>query len=409
MKSTDLRQKRAKVIADARAILDKATGESRALTAEEQANYDKAFSDAEELRSTIERMEKQERAEIELTEIEDRGVRPEVPGQGGDDKDKEKRALEKRAFVSYLVGGRAAMKDDELRALSASAPDQGGYTIAPQDFRAMLIKAVDDEVFMRQLGTVIPSVNGASLGAPALDADPADSDWTSEIATGSEDSTMAFGKRELAPQPLAKRIKVSNKLLRASAIGIDAFVAARLAYKFGITLEKAYLTGNGASKPLGIFTASATGISTGRDKLTGSATGITMDGLIGAKYALKGQYHMRASWLFHRDGVALIAKIREGSGTGQYLWQPSTQAGQPDRLLGFPVRMSEYVPNTFTAGLYVGMLADFSHYWIADSLQLTIQRLVELYAESNQTGFIGRFETDGMPVLEEAFVRLRTD
>ena len=50
---------------------------------------------------------------------------------------------------------------------------------------------------------------------------------------------------------------------------------------------------------------------------------------------------------------------------------------------------------------------DFRYYWIADALDMQIQRLVELYARTNQTGFIGRLETDGMPVLEEAFVRLQ--
>jgi len=80
------------------------------------------------------------------------------------------------------------------------------------------------------------------MGAPSLVANPADSDWTTELATGNEDSTLSFGKRELNPHPLAKRLKVSNKLIATSAMGIDAFVRERLAYVFGITQEKAYLT-----------------------------------------------------------------------------------------------------------------------------------------------------------------------
>ena len=68
---------------------------------------------------------------------------------------------------------------------------------------------------------------------------------------------------------------------------------------------------------------------------------------------------------------------------------------------------SEWAPNTFTTGEYVGLLGDFSHYWIADALSMQIQRLNELYAETNQVGFIGRLETDGAPVLEEAFVRVK--
>jgi hypothetical protein len=61
---------------------------------------------------------------------------------------------------------------------------------------------------------------------------------------------------------------------------------ARLAYKFGVTQEKAYLTGDGNQKPLGVFTASNDGISTGRDVSTGNTTtAITFDGLIEAKVA----------------------------------------------------------------------------------------------------------------------------
>ena len=75
-------------------------------------------------------------------------------------------------------------------------------------------------------------------------------------------------------------------------------------------------------------------------------------------------------------------------------------------ILDIPVIMSEYAPNTFTTGLYAGILGDFSYYWIADALDMTIQVLTELYAESNQNGYILRSETDGMPVLEEAFVRV---
>jgi HK97 family phage major capsid protein len=59
--------------------------------------------------------------------------------------------------------------------------------------------------------------------------------------------------------------------------------------------------------------------------------------------------------------------------------------------------------------LYVGMLGDFSYYWIADADTFAVQRLMELYALTNQVGLIGRLETDGMPVLEEAFARLKTN
>jgi HK97 family phage major capsid protein len=111
-------------------------------------------------------------------------------------------------------------------------------------------------------------------------------------------------------------------------------------------------------------------------------------------------------WGFHRDSIRQIRKLK--ATTNEYLWQPSIQAGEPSTILGRPFFMSEYIPNTFTTGLYVGFVGDVSFYHIADALSMEVQRLVELYSETNQTGFIGRLETDGMPVLEEAFVRLKT-
>jgi HK97 family phage major capsid protein len=76
-------------------------------------------------------------------------------------------------------------------------------------------------------------------------------------------------------------------------------------------------------------------------------------------------------------------------------------------ILGTPVLVSEYAPNTFTSLLYVGLIGDLSHYWIAENMSLDIQRLVELGALTNQDYFIGRMSLDGMPVLEKAFVRVQ--
>ena len=120
---------------------------------------------------------------------------------------------------------------------------------------------------------------------------------------------------------------------------------------------------------------------------------------------MKGQYWGKARWIFHRDALKQIAKLKDGD--GQYIWQQGIQLGAPDRLLGIPVLMSEYAPNTFSGSAYVGIIGDFSFYWIADSLDLTIKRLVELYAATDQIGYIAKMEIDGMPVLAEAFARVR--
>jgi len=395
-----LRRKRAELIAQARQVLDLAETEKRDLSAEEEGKYNVIMEDVVKLDKEVETEERQQKLEKSLSEPINEPIKPTPEGntEVGTRASDEYR----KAFRNYLQTGR----ETEIRALAADSDTTGGYLIAPQLFIANLIKAVDDAVIVRAIATKFTVDKAESLGAPTLEADPADSDWTAEIKTGSEDSSMAIGKRELYPHPLAKQIKLSKKLVRISAIDVETLIRDRLAYKFAISEEKTFLTGHGSNQPLGVFTASSQGISTSRDVSTGNtSTSIQTDGLIEAKYKLKGQYWGKARWIFHRDALKQIAKLKDGD--GQYIWQQGIQLGQPDRLLGLPHLMSEYAPNTFETTLYVGILGDFSFYWIADALDMTVQTLVELYATTNQNGYIGRLETDGMPVLEEAFARVK--
>ena len=408
MKLKELREERGSVIGAARALLDKAESEKRDLSDEESGLYDQYIKKSDELHKRIEREERQQELDRQAASRAADKQKEDASVDHHSGRPKSKRATEeyREIFGRYLTGGRDACSPDEIRALAADVGTQGGYLVAPEQFVADLLKSLDDQVFIRPLATKFRVDKAESLGAPSLDADPADSDWTTELQTGNEDSAMSFGKRELHPHPVSKRLKVSNKLLTRSTMPVEQIVRDRLAYKFAITQEKAFLTGNGANKPLGLFVASAMGIPTSRDVATdNTGTSITFDGLYNAKYALKGAYWPKAQWLFHRDALKQISKLKDTQ--NRYLWEPSQQVGQPDLLLGKPVMMSEYVPNTFTVNQYVGMFADFSYYWIADAMDLQVQRLVELYAETNQVGFIGRLEADGMPALAEAFVRVQ--
>lgn len=414
----DMQQERAGLVAQARAILDQAEQrppDQRALTTEEDQEFDRLQAAADEMDTRIAREERQRERERNLERVPDPadpGTDPADPDGGRSEEDEYF-----RAFARYLQVGRGALPEEMARALQAGGnPTDGGYLVAPEQFVADLIEEVDDMVHLRGLATVNQLTEAASLGRPTRDSDVSDADWTSELGTGSEDDSLGFGKRELTPHPLAKRVKVSNKLLRAAAIGPEALVRARLAYKFGVSQEKAFMTGDGSQKPLGVFVASSDGISTSRDVdlatdgsnlINDSTNGRAADGLINAKYTLKGAYHGRARWIFHRNVIRDVRKLKDDQ--GQYLWQPGLTNDRGDTILEIPFLMSEFAPNSFADDAYLGILGDFSHYWIAESLQFEVQRLVELYAESNQTGFIGRAEVDGMPTLEEAFVRLQSN
>lgn len=393
---------RARLINESREILAREEKEKRTLTAEENEHYDRLQREIDKIAETVQR-------EIELQKREALAIAEQPTPEPAREARAEKKPLQRRetpeyqeTFRRWLVG--APMGETELRALQADIDTAGGYLIPPVQFANAFIKALDYAVFVRQLATTY-SVNSAqSLGAPSLDADPADPTWTTELLTGSADTTMAFGQRALTPAPLAQRILVSNTLLR-QVPSAEALVQQRLAYKTAIVQENAFLNGSGANQPLGVFTASANGVSTARDVSTGNTdTSIKFDGLIEALYALKPQYRGRASWIFNTAAVKQIRKLKDGE--GRYIWQGSVTMSEPDTILARPVYESQYAPSTFTTGLYVGILGDFSNYWIADSLSFGIQKLVELYAATNQVGYIVRAECDGMPVLAEAFSRV---
>jgi len=437
------RMKRANLVYEARQIDALAKKEKRGLTADEEQRYDAIMDEATALGQEIQEEEQREARAAQRQqwlEQEERGLdepdgstlRPE-PGEGDDETEnrsgvgsiaplyraalreaREHRAYAMRESAEYRDAFRGFLRGQQVPqmerrdGLVAGNDPSGGFLKPPPAFVARLLMAVDNIVFFRQPGwaTVIPVLNADSLGIVSLDADPDDGEWTTEIAEITYDASMAFGKRELKPQPLKKGIKISRKLLRLRPDS-EQLVIDRMRYKIAVTQEKKFMTGHGSNQPLGVFTASTQGISTARDVATdNTSTAMTADGLINAKFTLKPQYWPGSKWLFHRDGVKQLAKLKNST-TGEYIWRESVRAGEPDRLLNLPLAMSEYAPNTFTSGLYVGILADFSFYHIADSLDMDFQRLVELYAKTGQIGFHAELETDAMPVLEEAFVRVK--
>ena len=404
-KVRELRDQRGKLVTDMRSMLDKADSEKRDLSADESKAYDAMCAEQDSLGQRISREERQMELDPEAAAKVVEAQKVEHKAEKRDGIAPSRATLE--GLDKFFRGLRTSldMPVEERAVLQSGLDTGGGFLLPQQDLINQILQNVDDLVYIRQKATKFRVPTAESLGVPTLDTDADDAGWTTELQTGSEDTAMAFGKRALRPHPFAKRIKVSKDLLMRLP-SIEAFVQSRLAYKFALTEEKGFLTGSGAGQPLGLFTASTDGIPTTRDVSTGNTTtAITFDGLIEAKYSVKSVYRQNCDWIFHRDAVKQLVKIKDVD--GQYIWRESVRVGEPDLLLGRPLTISEYVPNTFTTGLYVGIYGDLSQYWIADAMDLELQRLVELYAETNQVGIIGRAKADGMPVLAEAFARVK--
>lgn len=300
-------------------------------------------------------------------------------------------------FRRYLSGGLAALKPEDLelveaKALSMGIDAAGGQLVAPEVVMSELIEALEDSVLMRRLGRVLPPLTTAASIRVNTAGDLDDAEWTTEVATATADTATPFGGRSLTPHPLAKLVKVSNTLLRLSGVDVESWTRGEGANRLSEAEESAFMTGSGTQRPLGVFTSTLPTTVT-----CTSSTDIAYADLVNTEFSLKSQYRQGASWIMHRTIIKELMLLVDG--IGRPLLRDVPGAGVRFSLLGYDINESEYAPNSSATGLKVAALGNYKRaYWIVDSLNVTVQRLVELYAESNQTGFIFRKETDGMVV-----------
>lgn len=149
-------------------------------------------------------------------------------------------------------------------------------------------------------------------------------------------------------------------------------------------------------KPLGLLAAEG-GAEVG--VTAASATAITADEIINLIYSLKRPYRKNAKFMCNDQTLAAIRKLKDS--TGQYLWQPSLQQGEPDRILGYAVMTSPYFP-TIAGGKAAMAFGDFSYYNIGDRGTRSFAELKELFAGNGMVGFVAKERVDGKLVLPEA-------
>jgi HK97 family phage major capsid protein len=452
MTATELRQKRANLVRQCRAIVDKYPDNAQAGTwsAEDRQAYDKIWGEVEDLKKQITALEEDDRrrrqtldASAELDRPLDTTAALPRPGTGPGYTQQPDRAAPycfdvrrpgmpverltlarntpaferhtpeyRQAWSSYLRSGRSsgmlhANPLDVGASLQTDLSTAGGYMVAPEEFVAELLMNVDDIRWIRRLARRF-TTNAQTLGAVKRTAKMKSFVWGSELtdASTTKDTTLAYGKRTLTPHYMVGEILLSRDLARSAMLPITDYIRYEIGRDSGELEENGFLTGNGTQQPLGVFTATNDGIGTAQDVNTGNTTtAIGADNLRAMKYSLKYQYreHPSLRWLFHRTAISQISRLKDGE--GRYLWQDGITMGDPDRILGIAVAESEFSPSTFTTGQYVGILGAWFYYWIADSLEMDLLVLVEKYAETNQIAYVARRKTDGMPQIAEAFVR----
>jgi HK97 family phage major capsid protein len=313
------------------------------------------------------------------------------------------KGLYQSALMKFILG--TELSGVEQKALSAGIAPAGGYLVQDTFLSELLVKQ-REAIVMRQIGRVLPPVPSGSVITPSEDADLTDATWTTEILTGAEDAIDPFGRRVLAPHPLAKRIKVSNTLLRTPGFDVEAWIRDRMSYAFSRPEENAFINGTGVNQPLGVL--KTVGLPT---YTTAASNDVDGDDIINWVYKLPTSYATQARILCNRAFIRKVRSMKDGG--GNYIWQPGLNTGTPNTILDTPYSLSDSYDDGLDASddwednALVATLGDFRYYWIADALNMSIQRLVELYAATNQVGFIGRKECDGMAVLAEAFIALK--
>jgi HK97 family phage major capsid protein len=417
LKITELKEKREAVWKVQKDINDKAVSEKRDLTPEEQETWDKADAEftsytdqIKESEAAERRMAERENVMNERQEMLKRSPEPIKPTPVKD-MEVEKKAVNPRATDEYREAFAAYLNTGGIErrtTLQVDKDTKGGFVIASEQFVNDVYVKLDNLLFVENFATKFKINSAHALTIPVLAADPADPDRKGEISSASEDTSMRFDKRQFVPKKYTKLIKISNDLLALASMDMGAFVTERLMFQFAEEREELFISlqGTGAGAPLSVFVASAAGISTSRDVNTGNtSTAITADGLINCLYSVKSQYRRNARWLFHRDGLKMIRKLKDGE--GQYLWQSGIGQDRPASILGLPYDESEYCPSTFTTTLYVGILADWSQYYIVDARDVAVQVVDQLYAATDETGYFMRMAFDAAPMDEYAFARVK--
>lgn len=385
----ELRAKRNKAWEAAKAFAETHTTDRGTLSAEDNATYEKMEQEIVDLGKEIQRRERQEAMDAELNMPVNKPI-TNTPEKTESKKSGRASNEYKEDFGRHLRG-----KTPIHNVLSESVDADGGYLV-PEEFERQIVQGLDETNIIRSIAKVITTAHDRKI---PIALGHSSATWTAENAAYTE-SNPTFGQTQIDAYKLTDLVRVSTELLQDSEFDIESYISNEFGRAFGVAEEQAFCVGTGTNQPTGIFTANGGTVGV----TTASSTTITVDEIISLIYALKAPYRKNAKFLMNDATVSHIRKLKDGNGA--YLWQPSVQAGEPDKLLGYDLYTSPYVP-TVEGGALAIAFGDFNNYWIGDRGGRTTQRLNELYATNGQIGFVATERVDGKVILPEAIQLLK--
>ncbi|XNY07062.1 phage major capsid protein [Sinorhizobium meliloti] len=402
---TELREKQQKLVSDARALLaDIKDDTAEARVAELESQHDTAMAEYDRLEARIKREEALEARERDLNAADDRRPNGEDRSvQGG----RQENADEARAaaFRSYLRHGLEDMPAEErkivreMRAQAVGTDSKGGYLV-PEGFMAELVKSLKAWGPMLDPGVtrVLTTTAGNSIPWPTMDDTSNEGSLIGENTQVTE-TEVAFGTKTLeAYKYTSGVVLVSAELLQDSAIDVEGTVRSAMAERIGRIGNRHLTVGTGSSQPNGIVTAATavTGVA--------AAAAITFDNLIDLFHAVDPAYRddPSARWMFNDGTLKALRKIKDAE--DRYVWQPAdVRTGAPATILEKPYSINQAVAAIGASNKSV-VFGAFNRYVVRMVREFAIRRLVERYADYDQTGFIGFTRLDG-ELLDAAAVK----
>ena len=362
-----LREKRNKAWEAAKAFVETKRDKDGLLSAEDAASYAEMEQKIKDYGTEIERMEQMAAMDAQLSKPTSVPLTGK-PMNGG--KPKSGRASDeyRAAMLNALRTNFRQVSD----VLSEGVDANGGYLV-PEEYDSRLIDTLTEENIMRKLGHTITTSGEHKINIAATKPAAAWIDEGGALSFG--DAT--FAQINLDAHKLHVAVKVTEELLYDNAFGLESYIIDQFAKALSNAEEDAFLNGVTAA----------------------SATAITANEIINLVYSLKRPYRKNAKFIMNDQTIAALRKLKDNNGA--YLWQPSLQAGEVDRLFGYEVYTSPYVP-TITAGKPVIAFGDFSYYNIGDRGTRSFAELKELYAGNGMVGFVAKERVDGKLILPEA-------
>jgi HK97 family phage major capsid protein len=378
----ELIEKRAKAWEMAKDFVNTHEDKNGNLSAEDAATYERMEADIEELTNSIDRQQRAERREQELS----KPVNSPITGKPYKD-DAQGEAKTGRASDEYKKAMINALRSNFRQisnVLQEGVDADGGYLV-PEEYDKRLIDVLDEENIMRSLATKITTSGEHKINIAATKPAAA---WIEEggaLAFG--DAT--FDQIYLDAFKLHVAIKVTEELLYDNAFNLENYIITQFGKALANAEEDAFLNGDGKGKPTGIFDANG-----GGQTVATLTAALKSDDLLDLVYGLKRPYRKSASFIMNDATLAQIRKLKDNNGA--YIWQPSYQAGEPDRVLGYKVQTSAYAPSDAIS------FGDYSYYNIGDRGARSFKQLNELFAGNGMIGMVAKERVDGKLILPEA-------